>query len=83
MYIVYAIKSKISNRVYIGFTGNIEKRLEYHNSGYVKSTKKDRPWELIARERYDKRNDARWKERQLKKSKGGRLRWMKTNKCVS
>ena len=67
---VYAISSLRVHRIYIGYTSNIDKRLKYHNSGYVKSTSRDKPWKLIALEQLATREEARWIEYSLKKSKG-------------
>lgn len=80
MFNVYAIESLISKRIYIGHTADIAKRLKYHNSGYVKSTAHDRPWSLIACEKVKNRNEARWLERTLKKSRGKRLKWLFKNR---
>ncbi len=82
MMVVYAIKSKISGRIYIGQTRDIEMRLDYHNSGYVKATKSDRPWELITLEQFEDRKSARWRELQLKHSKGRRVKWIRDNGVV-
>jgi putative endonuclease len=68
------------NRIYIGYSGDLEARLKYHNSGYVKSTSKDRPWFLIASECFESENKARWVERALKKSRGHRLKWLDKNR---
>ena len=81
--IVYAIESESIGRVYIGHTSDIETRLNYHNSGYVKSTAKDRPWRLIAFETVESKNEARWLERSLKKSRGKRLKWVEKNEIMS
>ena len=80
--IVYAIRSTVSGRIYIGHTRDIDMRLYYHNSGYVKTTKLDRPWELIALEKCDDRKAARWVEGQLKQSRGRRVRWIKDKTVV-
>jgi len=76
MFYVYAIKSKRSGRIYIGQTQNLMPRLESHNKGYVRSTKKDRPWDLISIEELRTRDDGRWRERELKKSLSKRLHWL-------
>ena len=76
MFYVYAIKSQFNSRTYIGQTQEINKRLQMHNSGHVRSTAKDRPWELLAIERFNTRKEARWIERQLKRSKGRREAWI-------
>jgi putative endonuclease len=79
---VYAIESKISGRIYIGQTRDVEMRLSYHNSGYVKSTKMDKPWKLIALEEFEDKKSSRWRERQLKKSKGRKVQWIERNSVV-
>ncbi|MDD2235405.1 MAG: GIY-YIG nuclease family protein [Desulfitobacteriaceae bacterium] len=76
MFRVYAIKSRKFARIYIGQTINLEKRLSMHNKGQVKSTQRDRPWVLIAFETFETRAQARWKEFNLKKSRGMRLKWL-------
>jgi len=42
--------------------------------------KTQRPWILVAYEEFPGRSQAMWKERELKKSKGKRLKWIKENK---
>jgi len=79
MFNLYAIGSESVSRVYIGYTNDIESRLRYHNSGYVKSTAKDRPWRLIALEKFESKNEVRWLERSLKKSRGKRIKWLEKN----
>jgi putative endonuclease len=79
MYNVYAISSLSVPRIYVGHTNNIEKRLKYHNSGYVRSTSQARPWKLLAIEKFETRDQARWIEYSLKKSKGRRTKWIEKN----
>jgi putative endonuclease len=79
IFYVYAIESLSANRIYIGHTQDIESRLKYHNSGYVKSTKGDRPWSVLAYEKIGEKKEARWLERSLKKSRGRRLKWIGDN----
>ena len=79
MYSVYAISSLTVNRIYIGHTSNIEKRLKYHNSGYVRSTSQAKAWKLLALEKVETRDQARWIEHSLKKSKGKRTKWIEKN----
>ncbi len=80
MYNVYAIDSLAIKRIYIGHTADIDERLKYHNSGYVKSTAQDRPWSLVALEKVENKNEARWLERSLKKSRGKRIKWLVKNR---
>jgi len=76
MFTVYAIESLSTKRIYVGQTKDLNKRLQYHNLGYVKSTSRNRPWELIAFEKVKSISEARWMERQLKKSRGKRIKWI-------
>ena len=48
MYYVYLLRSiKNSSKTYIGYTTNIDQRLETHNSGGSIHTSKHRPWKLV------------------------------------
>ena len=80
MFYVYAIKSEVQKRTYIGYTSNIGNRLKYHNSGYVKSTSNGVPWRIVALEKIQDKDEARWIERSLKKSLGKRLKWIDKNR---
>jgi putative endonuclease len=82
MCIVYAIQSLSTRRIYIGQTKDLDKRLRYHNLGYVKSTSRNRPWELMAFVRFRTSSEARWAERELKKSSGKRIKWIEQNSLV-
>jgi predicted GIY-YIG superfamily endonuclease len=76
MYFVYAILSVSKNRIYIGQTREMKQRLQYYNSGRVKSTKEGVPWQLIALQEVEDRDKARWIERGLKQSEGRRKKWL-------
>ena len=67
---VYAIRSIKKNYTYVGLTGNLEKRLFYHNNGYEKTTKSYSPFELIFAENFETRMEAREKEKFLKSGVG-------------
>jgi len=67
MFFVYVLKSKKDNSFYIGFAPELEKRLEKHNQGLVKSTKNIRPMELIYFEGYKSKTDALIREKRLKR----------------
>jgi putative endonuclease len=73
---IYALQSKANGRIYVGQTNDINKRLHSHNEGYVKSTSDGRPWELVALEKVESVSQARWKEKELKKSLGKRIKWL-------
>ena len=76
-YCVYAIKSAVTDRINIGYSNCLERRLREHNYGRVKSTKFEIPWDLLALEYVEHQARARWLERSLKKSKGMRSKWLK------
>ena len=66
MYIVYVLKSKKNNFIYVGSTEDINIRLKLHNSGKVKSTKPYKPWELMEIREFETRSQAVKEERFLK-----------------
>ncbi len=66
-YTVYILYSQKRSRYYIGETSNIEKRLERHNKGLVKSTKSGAPWDLITTVEVADRSEALLLEKRIKK----------------
>ena len=66
MYHVYILKSKKDNSLYVGYTNNIERRLQEHNRGLVEYTKNCKPWNLAYYESFTSLEDARTRERSLK-----------------
>ncbi|MEK7091131.1 MAG: GIY-YIG nuclease family protein [Patescibacteria group bacterium] len=66
MYYTYVLKSLVNGDVYIGYSENLRTRLEYHNSGRVRSTKGYKPWILVYYEAYLNKFDAAGREKQLK-----------------
>ncbi len=70
VYYIYAIKSIVDNRIYVGFTNNLENRIKEHNQGKTKSTKGFRPWSLIYFETRETRTEARGREKYLKSGCG-------------
>jgi putative endonuclease len=70
MYIVYVVRSKVGNRLYVGFTENIERRVKEPNSGKTKSTKGYIPWNLVYTEEVNDRKSARKREKYLKSGCG-------------
>ena len=69
-YCVYILFSEKDHLLYIGFTANLEKRIETHNSGGNKSTAHRRPLKLIFCEFYLFEEDARKRERYFKTTMG-------------
>ena len=68
-YYLYILYSKTKDRFYIGQTSDPDERLNYHNAGYVMSTKSGRPWERIFLKEFLNRSDAMKEESRLKKAK--------------
>lgn len=71
MYWVYIIKSIKHNQLYFGYTKNLVKRLEEHNSGESSATKRYMPWELVYLEGYANEEDA--KDREIKIKQFGKV----------
>ncbi len=74
MYWVYFLYSDKTKSIYVGCTSSIEKRLEQHNKGLVKSTKNRGPFRLIYKEKYNNLSIARKREDYLKSLYGFRER---------
>ena len=70
MFYVYVLYSKKHNRKYTGMTIDIEKRLKEHNARQNKSTKAYVPWEVIFKEGFKTRLEARAREKYLKSGVG-------------
>jgi putative endonuclease len=66
MYYTYILRSLKNNKYYIGYTSNLEKRLEEHNFGRVSFTKRHIPWELYCFEKFEDIKKAIQRERQIK-----------------
>lgn len=47
MFYTYVLKSKKDNKLYIGQSNNLKKRIVDHNNGLVSSTRHRRPLELV------------------------------------
>jgi len=71
MYKIYIIKSLKTEKYYTGHSENLDKRLETHNLGQVRSTKSGVPWEIIYTEKYSTKSEAFKRELEIKKYKGG------------
>lgn len=75
-FVVYAIQAS-SGRIYIGQTQDLSQRLLHHNSGRVRTTRAAAPWSLVKYEVFPTRNEARYFEFSLKKSRGKREKWLR------
>ncbi len=72
MYYTYVIQSEKDRGFYTGFTNNLRKRFNEHNSGKVSSTKNRLPFVLIYYEACLDEEDAKSREKYLKSGMGKR-----------
>ena len=76
MYHVYVLYSPKYEKIYIGYTSNIEQRLLSHNVlGKKGWTIKYRPWELVFTEEYAEKREAMNREKELKGANQRRQIW--------
>ena len=69
-YYSYVLRSTKNGILYKGSTQNLEKRLQTHNSGKVKFTSKNIPWELVVSEEFSTRSEAVKREKWYKSGVG-------------
>ena len=72
MYYVYVLRSKKDDNYYIGYTGDLNRRIAEHNQGISKSTAHRRPLELVYYEACRSSKDAMHREKYLKSTYGHR-----------
>ena len=72
MYYTYIILSLIKPITYTGLTSNLSQRLDGHNRGNTKSTKRFRPYSYIYIEVYNTKIEAKKRERYWKSGAGRR-----------
>jgi putative endonuclease len=71
MFWVYALYSVDFDKIYIGYTSNLEERFKSHNELSTKGwTVKYRPWEIIYTENHISKTSALIREKELKSAKG-------------
>ena len=71
MFTVYVLHSEKFNKIYIGFTSDLETRLNSHNHLATKGyTIKYRPWKVIYTEEFSDKAKAMKREKELKSSNG-------------
>ncbi len=67
MYCVYVLQSESSkDKIYLGYTDDLERRLAEHNSGKNYSTRNDKPYRIVYYEAYLNKLDAIDRENKLK-----------------
>lgn len=72
MHFIYILKSSKDDEFYVGRTKDINKRIEEHKKGRVRSTKNRRPLKLIYGEFSNNIKDAVHREKYLKTAWGKR-----------
>ncbi|MFN8116262.1 MAG: GIY-YIG nuclease family protein [Bacteroidia bacterium] len=76
MFTVYVLYSEKHNKIYVGYTSNIDQRLLSHNELETKGfTLRYRPWKLIYTEVFSEKSKAMKREKQLKTAKGREFIW--------
>lgn len=71
IFTTYILKSKMNGSYYVGSAEDVDVRIKKHNSGQVNSTKRYKPWELVHKETFATRKEARRRELQIKSYKSG------------
>ncbi|MDE1919796.1 MAG: GIY-YIG nuclease family protein [Patescibacteria group bacterium] len=66
MHYVYVLKSGKDDKLYIGTTGDLRRRLREHTSGISRATAPRRPFVLVYYEAYRDQRDATEREYRLK-----------------
>ena len=76
MYTVYVLYSGNYNKIYIGYTSDVEQRMKSHNELSKKGwTVNFRPWIIIHTEIFEIKADALRREKELKSAKGREWIW--------
>lgn len=70
MFYIYILQSKKDKQCYTGYTADLKKRLNEHNSGKVFSTKNRIPFDLVYYEACLNQKDATPRENYLKSAWG-------------
>ena len=85
VYYVYFIKTLDSypSKTYVGYTNNLNKRLEKHNSNLGAKSTKGYKWEFIYKKKFYSKSKALSFEYKLKKDRKERLRLLNDYKKKS
>lgn len=66
MFYVYLLYSQSTDKMYIGYSADLRRRLSEHNAGQSQYTSRGAPWELVYYEAFCSETDARVREQGLK-----------------
>jgi putative endonuclease len=74
---VYIVYSEMLDRYYVGYTGNINVRLQQHNDGISEYTSSANDWRLMYKEAFSTREAAMAREREIKREKSRKyIEWL-------
>ena len=77
MFVVYILYSPSLGKFYTGYTGDMEQRLVFHNTGMNSFSRKGIPWKLVKCFEIEEKPDAMKLEKQIKKN--GAKRYLERN----
>ena len=84
MYKVYVLYSPSFDKIYVGYTSNLDERLKSHNElGHKGWTKRYRPWILFRFEEFDCKAEAIKREKELKSGQGREFIWSEIRRHFS
>ena len=70
MFYTYVLRSRKNQKLYYGYTNNLEKRIVEHDSGKDDFTRHNGPWDLVYFEEFTLKTEALKQERFFKSGKG-------------
>ena len=70
MFYTYILISKTDKKTYTGHTANVTKRFNEHNEGFVRSSKKYSPYEILKVEEFSTLQEAKTRELYYKNYRG-------------
>jgi putative endonuclease len=81
MFTVYVLYSAVYNKIYIGFTSDLQVRFLFHNQISKRGwTVRYRPWIVCYTEEFSSKTDAMRREKELKTARGRDFIWEKIRK---
>jgi len=69
VWFIYVLYYQKLDRYYVGYTDDLDRRLERHNSGWGRYTKAGIPWRLEYYEPISSKREAITREREIKRRK--------------
>ncbi len=65
----YILYSKSIDKFYVGYTHDLKLRIQRHNSGWGKYSKRGSPWKLVYFESFESKSEAIKRESEIKRKK--------------